>query len=95
MPEGFPVLTLTVMRAICALMLLHPGPDGQEILVKVLDSLLPALWVDHKKVHEKDVFGPMLETIIGKSEVEKGLHALRSSLGHCTLQRIILMWSQQ
>lgn len=71
-PEGFPPLTLTVMRALCAITVLYPGNEGQEILIKLLDELLNAFWVEHKKVYEKDVLVEVLEQVIGSEETGKG-----------------------
>jgi 2-hydroxychromene-2-carboxylate isomerase len=71
-PEGFPPLTLTIMRALCALTVLHPGEEGQEPLTKCLDSLYYAFWVEHKKTNEKEVLAEVLSSVLGKEETEKG-----------------------
>jgi 2-hydroxychromene-2-carboxylate isomerase len=74
MPEGFPINTLTIMRALCAFTSLYKGKEeeGQKKLVKLLDVLLPELWVNHEKVYEKDVFGEVFEEVLGKKESETG-----------------------
>lgn len=73
LPEGFPPLTLPIMRAMCALTVLHPGKDGQEILCKALDALFKAFWVEHKKTNEKEVLAEVLNSVLGKEEAEKGM----------------------
>ncbi|KAG4421777.1 hypothetical protein IFR04_005027 [Cadophora malorum] len=73
LPEGFPPLTLPIMRAMCALTVLHPGKDGQEILCKALDALFKAFWVEHKKTNEKEVLAEVLNSVLGKEEAEKVL----------------------
>ncbi|KAL2068890.1 hypothetical protein VTL71DRAFT_15228 [Oculimacula yallundae] len=73
LPEGFPNLTLLIMRAMCALTVLHPGKEGQELLVKTLDRLFEAYWVEHKKTYEKDGLQEVLESVLGKEEAGKVL----------------------
>jgi len=72
-PPDFPPLTLTIMRALCALTLLHPGKEGQGPLTKALDELYREFWVNHKKTNEKDVLAKVLEKVLGKEETEKGM----------------------
>ena len=71
-PEGFPPLTLTIMRALCALTVLHPGPEGQKPLIACLDALYRAFWVEHKKTNEKEVLAQVLSDVLGEEETEKG-----------------------
>jgi 2-hydroxychromene-2-carboxylate isomerase len=71
-PEGFPPMTLTIMRALCALTILHPGQDGQKPLTECLDSLYHAFWVEHKKTNEKEVLTEVLSDVLGKEEAGKG-----------------------
>ena len=72
-PDGFPPLTLTIMRALCALTVLHPGDAGQEKLTECLDALYKAYWVEHRKTNEKDVLAEVLSGVLGKEETMKGV----------------------
>lgn len=70
-PEGFPPLTLTVMRAFCALTVV----DGsQDVLIKVLDELLKDMWVDHRKVWEKEICGEVFGEVLGEERAAKGMY---------------------
>ena len=60
------------MRALCALTLIHPGKEGQGLLIAALDELYRAFWVEHKKTNEKDVLVGILEKILGADETKKG-----------------------
>jgi len=71
-PDGFPPLTLTIMRALCALTVLHPGDKGQGKLIQCLDALYEAYWVQHRKTNEKDVLTEVLGRVLGTEEIEKG-----------------------
>jgi len=72
-PEGFPPMTLNIMRALCALTALHPGDEGQKPLTKCLDALYEAFWVHHMKTNEKDMLAQILSDVLGKHEAEKVL----------------------
>jgi len=69
-PEGFPPLTLTIMRALCALTVLHPGKEGQPILIKCLDALFHSYWVELRKTNEKDVLAEVLSGVLGEEETK-------------------------
>jgi hypothetical protein len=71
-PPGFPSLTLTIMRALCALTVLHPGKEGQPILTKCLDVLYHAYWVEHRKTNEKEVLTEILNGVLGVEDTKKG-----------------------
>lgn len=71
-PEGFPPMTLTIMRALCALTVLHSGGDEQEPLTRCLDALYHAFWVEHRKTNEKEVLAEVLSDVLGKEEAGKG-----------------------
>lgn len=71
-PEGFPPMTLTIMRSLCALTLLHPGKEGQGILIKALDALFEAFWISQKSTHERDVLEEILGVVLGREEAQKG-----------------------
>jgi len=70
-PPGFPPMTLTIMRALCALTILHPGPEGQEPLIKCLNALYQAYWVEHQKTQEKEVLVEVLTSVLGAEETAK------------------------
>ena len=70
MPDGFPPLTLSVMRALCALTVLRPGQ--QEPLLKCLDALYEAYWVRHERTTEKDVLAAILAEVLGEETGNKG-----------------------
>jgi 2-hydroxychromene-2-carboxylate isomerase len=67
MPKGFPVLTLSPMRALCALQILAP-----EMLPVALDALYTAFWVEAKsEVGKAEGFAPILEGVLGKELTQK------------------------
>jgi 2-hydroxychromene-2-carboxylate isomerase len=72
-PPEFPPLTLTIMRALCALTFLHPGKEGQGLLTKALDELYREFWVNHRKTNEKGVLAEVLGKVLGKEETGKGM----------------------
>jgi len=67
-------MTLLIMRALCALTVLHPGREGQGVLIKALDELFAAFWVEHRKTNEKEVLGQVLEKAIGAEETKRGMY---------------------
>lgn len=71
MPKDFPPLTLNIMRALCALTILHPGEEGQRRLTKCLDALCREFWVNHKKTNEKETLAEVLSNVLGKEETAK------------------------
>jgi hypothetical protein len=71
-PDGFPPLTLLIMRTLCALTVLYPGSQGQGKLTKALDALYHAYWVEHKKTNEKEVLAGILGKVLGEEDAEKG-----------------------
>ncbi|TVY47337.1 Glutathione S-transferase kappa [Lachnellula occidentalis] len=72
MPDGFPPLTLSVMRALCALTVLE-SESGQEALVKCLDALFEAYWVRHERIVERDVLARVLGEVLGEERGRKVL----------------------
>lgn len=72
LPEGFPPLTLTIMTALCALTVLHPGKQGQDPLTRCLDALYHAMGVEHRKTNEKEVLAEILCDVLGPEESERG-----------------------
>jgi 2-hydroxychromene-2-carboxylate isomerase len=71
-PDGFPPMTLLIMRALCALTILYPGSEGQGKLMKALDVLYHDYWVAHKKTNEKEVLAEILGRVLGKDDSAKG-----------------------
>lgn len=71
-PPGFPQFTLTVMRAMCAITVLYPGVEGQKVLIKCLERLFRAAWVEHQKTQEKEVLEELLTSVLGPDETAKG-----------------------
>jgi 2-hydroxychromene-2-carboxylate isomerase len=69
-PDGFPSLTLLIMRALCALTLLDN--EGQGKLTKALDALYHEYWFEHKKTNEKEVLAEILGRVLGKEDSGKG-----------------------
>ena len=69
-PAGFPPLTLLTMRALCAVTALK----DHETLVKCLDELYPAYWVEGKKTNEKDVLFECLSKVLGQATASNGMH---------------------
>ncbi|KAM5451844.1 putative glutathione transferase [Microsporum audouinii] len=66
-PEGFPVNTLAVQRALCAI-----AEDRPEKLTASLDALYHALWVKaDSAVGKPEGFLPVLESVIGKEAAVK------------------------
>ena len=64
LPEGFPILTLQTMRAMCALEILDQ--EG-KLLPAALDALFEALWVrGESAVGKVEGFKPVLERVLGE-----------------------------
>jgi 2-hydroxychromene-2-carboxylate isomerase len=62
-PEGFPPLTLSIMRSLCALTILD---SDQEKLCRALDALYKAFWVDQKPTQEPEVMAEVLTRALGE-----------------------------
>ncbi|PMD65251.1 HCCA isomerase/glutathione S-transferase kappa [Hyaloscypha bicolor E] len=71
--DGFPPLTLLIMRTLCALTILYPGSQGQGKLMKALDALYPAYWVEHKKTNEREVLAEILGKVLGEEDAGKAM----------------------
>jgi len=71
MPEGFPPLTLGIMRALCVV----DGKDGsgQKDLIKCLDEIYDGFWVKHRKMHDSEILKEVLATVLGKERSDEGL----------------------
>lgn len=73
-PEGFPVLTLTIMRALCYVQIKYP-----DELVRCVDVLYQSFWVEaNSKVGKPEGFGLILEKVLGKEKAEDVLKGLAS-----------------
>ena len=74
-PDGFPPLTLTIMRALCALTVLHPSEEGQESLTKALDELYREYWLNHRRTNDKDVLEGVLTKVLGKEDATQSTYS--------------------
>lgn len=78
-PPNFPPLTLTVMRAINAISHLtgkpQTSPEAQEAIIRALDVIYEAYWVQGKVITDKEVVTALLGTVVdgGPSGVAKVL----------------------
>ncbi|KAJ6104467.1 thioredoxin-like protein [Penicillium sp. IBT 18751x] len=71
-PDGFPVRTLAVQRALCALSLKAPAK-----MPAALEALYRAFWVERNSaVAEPEGFLPILENVLGKHGTEEILSAM-------------------
>lgn len=65
-PPKFPALTLTVMRAICAVSYLtgepQTSPAGQKAIVRAVDAFYEAYWGQARDITDKQV----VEDVLGK-----------------------------
>ena len=69
-PPGFPPLTLLIMRALCAVVIL----GGQEALTKCLDELYPAYWAQGKNTNDKECLTECLIKVLGEETATKGTY---------------------
>lgn len=69
MPDEFPPLTLSIMRALCALTAIDPR---QETLIKALNALFSAYWVHHRMAHKPEILKEILSGVLGQYAAEKG-----------------------
>ncbi|ODM24213.1 hypothetical protein SI65_02076 [Aspergillus cristatus] len=66
-PNDFPPLTLGVQRALCAISQRYP-----EKLVPAIASVYYAFWADgNSKVIQPEIFGPILEKVLGKKKTHE------------------------
>jgi 2-hydroxychromene-2-carboxylate isomerase len=77
-PKGFPPLTLSIMRTLCALTVLD---SDQKKLCRALDALYKAFWVDQKPTQEPEVMGRVLIEVLGEEETRRGTSMLVFSTG--------------
>jgi 2-hydroxychromene-2-carboxylate isomerase len=74
-PEGFPPLTLQIMRALCAITILDSSSTS---LCKALDTIFQAFWVEHKVAHKPEVLKALLTKAVGPDMTEKGMNRIHS-----------------
>jgi 2-hydroxychromene-2-carboxylate isomerase len=79
LPKGFPPLTLSIMRTLCALTILD---SDQEKLCRALDALYKAFWVDLKPTNEPEVMAQVLTQTLGEEETRNSKWE-PASLSHC------------
>lgn len=80
MPEGFPVSTLGVQRALAAL-----AQKAPEQLVPCVEGVYHALWVENQaNVGRPEGFAPILAKVLGKEGAEELVKAV--------CRRISSMW---
>jgi 2-hydroxychromene-2-carboxylate isomerase len=73
-PAGFPVLTLTTMRALCYVQMKYP-----DQLVGCIDALYDSFWVQaNSSVGKPEGFGPVLERVMGKEKAEEAVKGAAS-----------------
>lgn len=71
-PDNFPIRTLAVQRALCALSQKAPAK-----MPAVLEALYRTFWVErNSKVGEPEGFVPVLESVLGKQGTEEILSAV-------------------
>ncbi|CAG7918107.1 unnamed protein product [Penicillium olsonii] len=71
-PKGFPIRTLAVQRALCAVSQRTP-----EKLADVIGALFHAFWAEgNTTVGEPEGFAPILEGVLGKPETQEVIAAM-------------------
>ncbi|TKA75522.1 hypothetical protein B0A49_02821 [Cryomyces minteri] len=65
-PDGFPPLTLSCQRALCALLLAVPEAQAQEKLTAAFDALYHAFWVERRPIQTPEVLGEVLAKVLGE-----------------------------
>lgn len=75
-PEGFPVRTVEVQRALCVISQISPAK-----LPLVIEALYRSFWVDrNSKIGQPDNFAAILETVLGKESTQEVLSSVGYSL---------------
>lgn len=71
-PAGFPPLTLSIMRCLCALTILSPSASvAQAILIKSLDAFFAAYWVHGRNTIDKEIMSDILLTDVLDGDEER------------------------
>jgi 2-hydroxychromene-2-carboxylate isomerase len=76
LPKGFPPLTLSIMRTLCALTILD---SDQQKLCRALDALFKAFWVNQQPTHQPEVMTQVLTQALGEEETRKSKRMLTIS----------------
>lgn len=78
MPDGFPIKTLAVQRALCSVAQKAPAK-----LASVIEALYHSLWVErYSKIGEPEGFALVLEAILGKQATQEILSAVSFLVSH-------------
>lgn len=78
MPDGFPIKTLAVQRALCSVAQKAPAK-----LASVIEALYRSLWIErNSKIGEPEGFAPILEGILGKQATQEILSAVSFLVFH-------------
>ena len=73
-PKGFPIRTLSVQRALCAVSQRTP-----EKLAEVISVIFQSFWADgNTTVGEPEGFAPLIESVLGKQETGEVVSAVSS-----------------
>lgn len=73
-PSPFPQPTLNTQRALCAVQLMYP-----EKLNECFSALYEAFWIERKTIGKPEVFGPVLQKVLGEEATKKVLENLGSA----------------
>jgi len=68
-PPGFPINTITTMRAVCAAQELV----DRETWLRIIDVMYATFWVDQKPIQDVEVIREVLESVAGAEVAEKVL----------------------
>lgn len=80
-PPDFPPFTLSLQRALAALETAHPTQ-----LPATFDALYRAFWVEHARIETAEVYGPVLEGVLGSAEAAR---VVQSSAGTEGKERLL------
>ncbi len=72
-PKPFPQPTLNTQRALCAIEISHP-----EKLSDCFAALYQAFWVEGKTIGKPEVFGPVLNAVLGETDTKTILEKVGS-----------------
>jgi 2-hydroxychromene-2-carboxylate isomerase len=71
-PKGFPIRTISVQRALCAIS--QRTPDK---LAEVINAIFESFWVNgNTTVGEPEGFAPLIESVLGKQETDEVISAV-------------------
>lgn len=66
-PDGFPINTIGVMRALCAVAASHP-----EKLTQAFEAIYHAVWAEGKPAQKPEIWEGILEEVLG-GEAARGV----------------------